>query len=239
MSKRIDSQRRGKGGPAFRARKGGKESKYPPIQESKERLVKGQVVDLTKEPGRNTIMAKIVTENKTAFFVVAPEGIFIGEEIEMGKGASIEVGNILPLRGIPEGCPVFNIEMRPGDGGAIARSTGGFALLVSKDSSKALIKLPSGKTKQIPLDSRATIGCASGGERTDKPFVKAGKKFHHVKAKGGRLFPVTRGVAKNAGTHPFGGEQHHAGKSKSVSRHAPPGRKVGAIASKRTGRKKR
>ncbi len=239
MSRRIDSQRRGKGGPAFRARKGGKESRYLSLRESKNKLIKGHIVDLTKEPGRNTVMARILTENNDEFFSVAAEGLFIGEEIEIGKGASIEIGNILPLRDVPEGCPVFNIELVPGDGGAIARSTGSFAILVSKDDSKALLKLPSGKTKQVPLDSRATIGCASGGERTEKPFVKAGKKFYQVKAKGGRIFPVTRGVAKNASTHPFGGEQHHAGKSKSVSRHAPPGRKVGQIASKRTGRKKR
>ncbi len=239
MSKRIDSQRRGKGGPAFRARKRGKESRYISIEESKGKLLRGQVVDLLKEPGRNTIIAKISLGEGKEFFTIAPEGLFIGSEIEMGEKAGIETGNILPLKSIPEGCPVFNIELKPGDGGAIARSTGIFALVVSKDSENALIKLPSGKTKSLPIESRATVGCASGGERKEKPFVKAGKKLMQMKAKGGRLFPVTRGVAKNASSHPFGGEQHHAGKSKSVSRHAPPGRKVGQIASKRTGRKKR
>ena len=91
-----------------------------------------------------------------------------------------------------------------------------------------------------PFDEKclATIGVAAGGGRTDKPFVKAGAKFYRERAKGKR-WPVVRGVAMNAIAHPHGGSQHHAGKSTTVKRSASPGRKVGHIAAKRTGRKKR
>jgi large subunit ribosomal protein L2 len=90
----------------------------------------------------------------------------------------------------------------------------------------------------LPLNSRATIGNVSCGGRTEKPFVKAGNKFHAMRAKR-KFYPWVRGVAMNAVDHPFGGAQHHPGKSKSTSRNAPPGRKVGAIASTRTGRRKK
>lgn len=96
----------------------------------------------------------------------------------------------------------------------------------------------SGKIKQIDLACRATIGCAAGGGRQEKPMVKAGTAFHLCKARK-KWFPTVRGVKMNALDHPFGGSAHHAGKSKSTSRNAPPGRKVGAIASKRTGRIKK
>jgi large subunit ribosomal protein L2 len=111
-------------------------------------------------------------------------------------------------------------------------------LIVSKDKNRAFIKMPSGKSVTLDLRGRATIGCVSCGGRGEKPFIKAGRKHHAMKAKK-RQWPRVRGVAMNPVDHPFGGAQHHAGKSKSTSRHAHAGRKVGAIASKRTGRKKK
>ena len=87
-------------------------------------------------------------------------------------------------------------------------------------------------------ECRATIGCVGGGGRKDKPFVKAGKRWHAMRAKH-KKHPYPRAVAMNALNHPFGGANHHPGKSKSTSRHAAPGRKVGDIASRRTGRRKK
>ena len=156
----------------------------------------------------------------------------------MGKTGEIAIGNILPLADIPEGCPIFAVETKPGDGGMMIRSSGLYGLIVTKDKSKAFIKMPSGKTKPADLRGRATVGCVSCGGRPEKPMIKAGKRFHAMKAKS-KPYPSVRGVAMNPVSHPFGGSQHHAGKSKSTSRHAAPGRKVGAIASKRTGRKKK
>lgn len=109
---------------------------------------------------------------------------------------------------------------------------------MAKDNKNATIKMPSGNMIKLPLDVRATIGNVSCGGRQDKPMVKAGNKFYAMKAKK-KMWPRVRGVKMNAVDHPFGGASHHPGKSKSTSRNAPPGRKVGAIASTRTGRRKK
>jgi len=235
MGKRLTSQRRGRGTNTFKAKLNGIESKY--LAQSQD-LLKGEIVDFTKESGRNTIMTKIVFDNGQQEEVIAPEGIYIGQQIEQGPGASINVGNVAPLENLPEGCPVFNIEKIAGDGGTLVKSAGGYALILSKDKQKATIKMPSGKLVVLPLTVRAMIGNASCGGKAEKPFIKAGTKFFAMKSKK-KFWPSVRGVAMNAVDHPFGGSQHHAGKSKSTSRNAPPGRKVGAIASKRTGRRKK
>ena len=235
MGKRLTSQRRGKGGHTFKAKLKGIESRYT-IQ--KEELLRGEIVDLVKDTGRNAIMTNIVFDNGQKESVVAAEGIHVGQTIEQGRGAKIQVGNITYLGEVPEGCPVFNLEKIAGDGGTLAKTAGSYALLITRDKKKATIKMPSGKLIQLPLDTRATIGNSSCGGKGDKPMVKAGSKFFAMKAKK-KFWPSVRGVAMNAVDHPFGGAQHHAGKSKSTSRNAPPGRKVGSIASKRTGRRKK
>ena len=239
MGDRLKHQRRGKGGSVFRAKAKGIDSAYITYDDAqKEGALIGQVVKLIKENGRSCIMAKILFENKAIGNVVAAEGLREGQAIKYGKDAGVAIGNTLPLSNIPEGCPMFNVEIRQGDGGKFARGSGDYALLVSKGEKSAYVKLPSGKTKAIDLRSRATIGCVSGGGRPEKPLVKAGNKWRSMKAKS-RPYPTNRGVAMNPVAHPFGGSQHHAGKSKSTSRHAHPGRKVGNIASKRTGRRKK
>ncbi|MDP6671149.1 MAG: 50S ribosomal protein L2 [archaeon] len=239
MGDRLKHQRRGKGSSTFRAKAKGVKSSYISYSdEQKENVIAGQVVDLVKETGRNNVLSGVLFEDNSFEYVVAPEGIVVGQEVRYGKNAGIGIGNVLPLFNIPEGCPIFNIEKTPGDGGKFVRGSGGYALLVSKDSKRAFVKLPSGKSKPLNPHSRATIGCVAGGGRPEKPLVKAGNMFRKMKAKS-RHYPVNRGVAMNANAHPFGGSQHHAGKSKSTSRHAHPGRKVGNIASRRTGRKKK
>jgi len=236
MGTRLKSQRRGKGGLTFRAtRKAGK-SRYPSV--AKGGTASAEIVGFKKASGRNGLLAMVLLEDKSKHTIVAAEGLFLGQQLEIGVNADLKIGNILPLGNIPEGCPVFNVEMRPGDGGKLVRATGNYCLLASKSIKTATVKLPSGKSKVVNIDCRATVGNAACGERTDKPFVKAGNKYHYMKAKS-RPWPIVRGVAMNASDHPHGGEQHHAGKSKSVARGAPPGRKVGAIASSRTGRRKR
>ena len=138
----------------------------------------------------------------------------------------------------PEGTPVYNIEGSPGDGGKYVRSSGLTATIVSIDPSKAMIRLPSGQQKAFSPRCRATIGIVAGGGRTEKPFLKAGAVWHHTRVKA-RKWPVTRGAAMNAASHPHGGGSHQSpGRPSTVSRHAPPGRKVGNIAARRTGRKK-
>jgi large subunit ribosomal protein L2 len=144
-------------------------------------------------------------------------------------------GNTTYLKNIPEGTPICNIEAQPGDGGRFARASGTFALVVSREEDKVLVQMPSGKLKWLHPNCRATIGVVACGGRTDKPFVKAGKKYHKMKSKAAK-WPRVRGVAMNAVDHPFGGGKHqHVGRPKTVSRNAPPGRKVGSIAARRTG----
>ncbi len=239
MGKQLRQQRRGKGGPTFEAKHKGIKASYSDLDKRQaEEKVAGQVLDLEKDSGRNGVLALVGFEDGSTNYVVAAEGLSVGQELEFGKKAKIDIGNVLPLGSMPEGCPIFNIELVPGDGGKLVRGTGVYALLVNRDRKAAYVKLPSGKKRAFSLESRATIGCSACGGRKEKPRLKAGNAFHFMAAKS-RHYPGLRGVAMNAVDHPFGGSQHHAGKSKSTGRNAPPGRKVGNIASKRTGRKKK
>ncbi|MHA1298288.1 MAG: 50S ribosomal protein L2 [Candidatus Helarchaeota archaeon] len=237
MGKRIRVQRRNS--PTFKAnthRRKGKIAHLP----LNEQTISGELIDLVHETGRGAPLALVNFENGQKKFVLIPEGVFIGQRIEIGEGASIKEGNTLPLKKIPEGTPVFNIELKPGDGGKLVRAGGTYATIVSRSTTKIMLRLPSGKMKAFLPNSRATIGIVAGGGRLEKPIVKAGKKFHMIKAKR-KIWPVTRGVAMNTVDHPHGGggHQHIGKKGSTVSRNAPPGRKVGLIAARRSGRKKK
>jgi large subunit ribosomal protein L2 len=235
MAKRLYSQRAGRGSNTFKAKLGGIKSQYANKSDD---LMKGEIIDFVKDTGRNAIIAKIKFDNGTEQSVVASEGTYVGQKVEQGPNPEWNVGNVSEIGNLPEGCPVFNIEKVTGDGGTLVKSSGSYALLITKDSKKATVKMPSGRLINLPLNVRATIGNVSAGGKREKPFVKAGAKYFATKAK--KIFwPKVRGVAMNAVDHPFGGMQHHAGKSKSTSKNAPVGRKVGAIGSKRTGRRKK
>lgn len=237
MGKRLRLQRRGKGSPKYRATNNAKvDIRY--IYFDKDKTLKAQVVKLFKDPIRSAPVAEVLFEDGKKDFIVAPESIKTGDRITFGKMAKVKTGNVLFLNDVSPGTQIFNIEKNFGDGGKFVKASGQSATLLSKKEDVAIIKLPSGQIKNLPLNARATIGVVAGSGRTNKPFVKAGNKFHAMKAKG-KPYPRLRGVAMNAVDHPFGGLQHHVGHSKSTSRHAPSGRKVGAIASKRTGRKKK
>ncbi|PIN85794.1 MAG: 50S ribosomal protein L2 [Candidatus Diapherotrites archaeon CG11_big_fil_rev_8_21_14_0_20_37_9] len=239
MPKRLKTQKRGKGTPLYLAGKNGAAvSKYIDNGESQKAKISGEVVELINDPARTAVLAKIRFENKEEEHVIAAEGMFVGQRIEYGKEAALEVGNVKPLIELVEGCPVFNIEKSPGDGGSLVRTSGGYALIITKDRKAVYVKMPSGKTMQLNPNNRATIGIAGAGGRKEKPFVKAGAKWIAMRRKH-KKYPTVRGIAMNALNHPFGGANHHPGKSKSTSRHAAPGRKVGDIASKRTGRVKK
>ncbi|MFH1257180.1 MAG: 50S ribosomal protein L2 [Candidatus Diapherotrites archaeon] len=240
MAKRIKSQRAGKGSPTFMATKNGvADIKYITVGEKqRDGVLKGEVIDLVNDPGRTSVLAKIVFEDGREEFVIAAEGLGVGDRIAYGRKAGLAIGNVLPLGELVEGAPVFNIEKEMGDGGRIARASGLYALIMAKDKAGVSVKLPSGKIIVLPHESRATVGCCAAGGRPEKPLLKAGSNWHKFHARGHK-YPGVRGVAQNPLSHPFGGYQHHPGKSKSTSRHAPPGRKVGAIASKRTGRRKK
>ena len=198
----------------------------------------GVVQDIIHDPGRTAPLANVRLTNNTDILTLAPEGIKVGDTIKFDdETAKIEIGNVLPLNKIPEGTPVYNIELSQGDGGRLVRAAGSNAIVVSHDKTGTVIQLPSGKFKTINSTCRATIGIPAGGGRNDKPFLKAGKKYFAFRARG-KQYPTVRGVAMNPVDHPHGGGSHqHVGKPSTVSRGAPPGRKVGNIAAKRTGRR--
>ncbi|MCS7124233.1 MAG: 50S ribosomal protein L2 [Candidatus Bathyarchaeota archaeon] len=241
MGKRIRVQRRGRGGPTFKAatHKRVAPACYPPPPKNiYETVVRGVVEEIVHDPGRGAPLALIRFENGQECYVVASEGIFIGQPVEMGGNARVDVGNIMPVGKIPEGTLVCNIELKPGDGGKIAKSSGAYATIVAHTPQGTMIKLPSGKTKYISDQCLATIGVVSGAGRTEKPFLKAGAKYHLMRARG-RKYPRTRGRAMVAAVHPYGSSKRSARKVTTVSRNAPPGQKVGLIAARGAGRRKK
>jgi len=237
MGRRLKGQRRGRGGPTFRAPSHRyKSDKRHRTTDEGDDVVAGTVVDIEHDPARSAPIARVEFEDGDQRLVLAPEGLGVGETIQVGISAEIAPGNTLPLAEIPEGVPICNVEAHPGDGGTFARASGTNADLVTHDRRAAVVTLPSGEVKRLNPDCRATIGVVAGGGRTEKPFVKAGTKYHKMEARGTK-YPTVRGVAMNAVDHPFGGGgRQHPGKPKSISRDAPPGRKVGDISSRRTGR---
>jgi large subunit ribosomal protein L2 len=237
MGKRIISQNRGRGSPTYTApsHKYKADLRYPKIDYGV--MLKGKVIELLHDPARTSPIARVEFEDGHEDFVLACEGMHVGQEIQIGAGAEIKSGNVLPLSEIPEGTPIYNIEARPGDGGKFCRASGTYSMLVAHDGDRTVVQLPSGELKWLSSRCMAAIGVVAGGGRIDKPFVKAGKKYHKMKSKAAK-WPRVRGVAMNAVDHPFGGGKHqHTGKSKTVSRNAPPGRKVGSIAARRTGKR--
>lgn len=239
MAQRTRTQRAGKGSPTYKATMDAKaRTLYPPLSETREARIRGKIVELFIDPAHSGVLARVIFENRKTAVIMAAEGLSVGQDIEIGAKASLSLGNIIPLKDITEGAPVFCVEKIPGDGGVLIKSSGLYGLVMTKDPKTVFVRLPSGSTVQLNPECRATIGCLAGSGRIEKPLVKAGKAYHRMKARHHK-YPSVRGVAMNPLSHPFGGGQHHAGKSKSTSRHAPPGRKVGAIASKRTGRLKK
>ncbi len=237
MGKRIIQQRRGRGtgtyrSPSFRF-KG--EVKHYNLE------TQGTVTDLVNCTGHSAPLMEItyLTGDKRLSF--APEKIKVGDEISIGNNngqSEFNKGNVFALKEVPEGTLVHNIELRPGDGGKLVRSSGSFAKVVAKTGGFVRVKLPSNKEKLFLPECRAAIGIIAGGGRLDKPFLKAGNMYKKMKARN-KLYPKVCGISMNAVDHPFGGKcSHIKGRPTLSGRDAPPGRKVGKIAPRRTGRKK-
>lgn len=236
MGKRLIQQRRGRTKSKFNAPSHRYKGEIKYAQDTGKNL--GIVQDILHDPGRTAPLASVRLNDNRKILILAPEGIKIGDEIKFTDSKyEIGVGNVLPVGKIPEGAPVHNIELSPGDGGKLVRAGGNSATVISHDKKKTVLQLPSGQFKTLDSTCRATIGIIAGGGRKDKPFLKAGKK-HFANRRRGKQYPTVRGVAMNAVSHPHGGGGHqHVGKPYTVKRGASPGRKVGSIAARRTGRK--
>ena len=235
MGKRIIQQARGKGGPRYKSpsfRYLG-DIKYRPVEFMG---INGVIRDFAKCPGHLCPLAAVEFADGFRSFMLAPEGIKVGDTITFG-GEEIKSGNVLLLDNIPEGTEVFNIESIPGDGGKFCRTSGTNAKVVSKTDKHALILLPSKKKKKFNLKCRATVGIIAGGGRPEKPFLKAGNRHYARKARN-KLYPLTRASAMNAVDHPFGNKRtSRKAKQKGTSKFAPPGRKVGKLWPKKTGKR--
>jgi len=235
MGKRLIQQRRGRtkgkfNSPSHRF-KGGVKYAY---DNSK---IGGVVDDILHDSGRTAPLARVKSDSGKTL-IIAPEGIKVGDKINFTDSKEeIGMGNISTIGNVPEGTPIYNIELSPGDGGKLVRAGGSNATVVSHDRKKTVVQLPSGSFKTLDSSCRATIGVAAGGGRKDKPFLKAGKKHYAFRTRG-KQYPIVRGVAMNPVSHPHGGGGHqHVGKPSTVKRGVSPGRTVGSIAARRTGRK--
>jgi len=245
MGRPLRAQRKGAGGIFKSHNKHRKGAAKFRINDYNERhgYVKGVVKDIIHDPGRGAPLAKVAFRHPYKFRQVTEnfidvEGLYSGQFIYSGKKASLKIGNVLPVGQMPEGAIISNVEERPGDRGKLARASGDYCTIVSHnpDTNQTRLRLPSGAKKIILSTSRAQVGIIAGGGRIDKPVLKAGRSYWKYKAKR-NSWPKVRGVAMNPVEHPHGGGNHqHVGHATTVKRDSPPGKKVGLIAARRTGR---
>ncbi len=236
MGTRLRQQKRGRGGPAYRS-PGHRflgDIRYDfPLGKT----LTGSVVGFKHDPARDVLVAEVRLEDGRRFYNLAAEGLSIGDSIHIGRDAQMGLGSITALKNVPDGTAVFNVELRPGDGGKISRSGGTACYKLAEDEDTGMISIQfSSKTVRTlsPL-CLATVGIASGGGRLEKPFLKAGAKRFKMHALN-RYYPHVRGRAMSAYDHPYGGKT--GGKPTTVSHGTPPGRKAGHIGASRTGRSK-
>jgi large subunit ribosomal protein L2 len=231
MGKRIIARARGKGGPRYVApshRYLGK-VEYLPYNNAV-----GKVVDIVDDVGRSAAVAIVKFDGKEILHI-APEGLSVGQTIKYN--GEINVGNVVELDKIPVGTKICAIENYPFSGPKFCRAAGSFAVVVGKTENKVRIQFARGYEIELDKNCRATIGIPAGGGRLEKPWIKAGQKLHAMMARN-KLYPRTAGVAMNPTDHPYGGKSKRPRPSRAVSRHAPPGAKVGSISPRRMGKRK-
>jgi large subunit ribosomal protein L2 len=181
--------------------------------------IPAKVAHVEYDPNRNARIALLHYVDGEKRYILMPNRVKVGDMLESGTGADIRPGNALPLRNIPVGTTVHNVELKPGAGGKMARSAGSSVQLIAKEGTKATLRLPSGEMRMVPLDCRATVGEVGNAEAELVSIGKAGRSRWKNKR------PSVRGVAMNPVDHPLGGGE---GKS-SGGRHptSPWGKKEG------------
>jgi len=232
MGKRIIQQRRGKGGHTYKTRE--KAGRFRPGYSS-DAEGEFECVKLIASPGHSVPIAKFLNKEGKKFETFAVNLLYVGQKINIDGH---NVGDIARLGDLKNGTEVFNIEHNPKDGGKFVRTGGNAATIMAKEGDIVKIMMPSKRVKKFNVNCRATIGRAAGDGRMDKPILKAGKKHFIMKSKS-KLWPRVSAVKMNAIDHPFGSGRGKRMKSKIAKRNASPGKKVGLIRPRRTGRKKR
>jgi large subunit ribosomal protein L2 len=183
-----------------RHRGGGHKRRYRVIDFKRDKLgVPGRVDSIEYDPNRSARIALVVYADGDKRYILAPLGLQVGAPIMAGPEAEVRVGNAMPLRGIPLGTVIHNIELQPGRGGQLARSAGTAAQLMAKEGDYAQVRLPSGEVRRVLLACMATIGQVGNSEHANLNLGKAGRK----RWMGWR--PVVRGVAMDPDSHPHGG----------------------------------
>lgn len=197
-----------------RHRGGGAVRKYRMIDFEREvRDVLGTVATVEYDPNRNVRIALVVYKNGSKKYILLPDGLSVGDRVLAGQTAEAKVGNSMPLKNIPVGFIVHNVEITPGSGGKFARSAGTSVQYVARTEEHATLKMPSGEIRMVPLDCWATVGVLGNADYKNINWGKAGR----VRNLGIR--PTVRGMAMNPVDHPHGGGE---GRSKSGSHPMSP-----------------
>lgn len=224
---------RGKGGPAYSSpshRFAGPIS-YP-------RPGTATVTDIMHDTGRDAPVAELMDENRRTYLVIAAEGLAVGDTVNIAtEGAQPTNGSILPLKAVPKGTPIFALENLPQGGPKLCCTAGSRAIIIAHAENKVTVQMPSKQFKDMNPNCLVTVGIPAGGGREDKMFVKAGQKHYLMRARN-KMWPRSSAVKMNPVDHPFGGHTK-PGMPKSASRWASPGQKVGAVAPRRMGQRKK
>src|SRR5947199_5063883 len=200
VGKKRTGGRNNLGITAIRFRGGGAKKAYRLIDFKRDKVgVSAKVASIEYDPNRSARIALLHYADGEKRYILAPVGLQVGRTVASGAEADILVGNSLPLKNIPAGTVVHNIELKPGKGGQMARSAGAQAQLVSKEAGMALLKLPSGEIRKVTLECAATIGQVGNVEHENVSLGKAGRKRWMGK------MPHNRGVSMNPVDHPHGG----------------------------------
>jgi large subunit ribosomal protein L2 len=181
-------------------RGGGHKRKVRVIDFKREKAgIPAKVLSIEYDPNRSARIALLAYADGDKRYILQPLGLKVGQSIMSGPEADILVGNALPLRNIPPGTTIHNIELKPGKGAQMVRTAGGAAQLVAKEDEYGLVKLPSGETRKVLIDCMATIGQVGNTDHENVAIGKAGRKRWVGKR------PVNRGVSMNPVDHPHGG----------------------------------
>ncbi len=183
-----------------RHRGGGNRRKYRIIDFKRQKFdVQGTVQTIEYDPNRSAFIALVEYEDGEKSYIIAPNGLKVGDKITAGENADIKPGNALPLANIPTGTFIHNVELYPGRGAQLARAAGNMAQLMAKENGLALLRLPSGELRNVPIGCMATIGQVSNTDHENVKIGKAGRKRNM----GWR--PTVRGSVMNPNDHPHGG----------------------------------
>jgi|SRR5579875_1670655 large subunit ribosomal protein L2 len=194
-----------------RHRGGGTRKRYRIIDFKRNKdAIPAKVATIEYDPNRSARIALLHYRDGEKRYILAPLGLKVGDHVESGPNADIKTGNALPLKNIPVGTVIHNIELRPGEGGKLVRSAGASAQLMAKEGEYAQVRMPSGEVRKIHVECRATIGQIGNVEHENQVIGKAGRSRHMGKR------PAVRGVAMNPVDHPHGG-----GEARSTSGRPP------------------